>query len=620
MLVLCGLGAVGHAHQVGAQTAELTVPSAVKSFGGRGTSLSDVFSQASLQVRVAFSVLVAALFSLACSIPIARSEPETVLLNVLTAVSMVGCGVLLSRELKQGPWCAGLVACGFLWSARWIGSWDVGPFPVLSGYINWLVFAVGGTTLLMNPNRRLTTKLDHTIFTWFWIVAPLTQTWLVATSRPEWVGFDPSAWWFGFFANRQLFDVGLTVTLVLDAAASIAFIVALGRRVKWMVGLDRLVSIPIYVGAGALGVSSASATGEQMLAIPRPDALNAVLAVGLIVLPLGFVGAALLRRLHQATISQVLHQAFSNAQCDVPAIELALSQTLRDPSLRLYAWNDDRKQYLNGTNSLDSSVTPPYGRSVRDLVAPDGTRVAIVDFDSALEQHPSLLTTASQASAVALQNLRLHNDLQGRLEDLAASRARLAEAAIDERRRIERGLHDGVQQRLLAVVARLGLLQRKTFDSSSRQLAGEVSLEVRETLDDLRDLANGIHPSELRQFGLRSAIDVVAERLPIDIAIDVADIRLTANSEATLYFVACEAMANVVKHAQATRIGITAKSIGNEFVLEIQDNGNGEANMTGGTGLRGCDDRMRSIGGQFEVVPGIAPAGSMVRAKVPLCE
>jgi signal transduction histidine kinase len=482
------------------------------------------------------------------------------------------------------------------------------------------MYAAGGYVLLLAPNPSASGRLDRVVVAWFWIGSSITQAALVMTSKPEWMGFSPSAWWFGLFASHHAFRVAGDATMALNLLVAIGFVVALSRRFRRMVGLDRIVTAPVYIGGAVLGVLASAATGEQMIAIPKMDSMYVVFTIGLIVMPLAFVGAALLRRLEHATVSQALRQAFADARWGVADIETALRETLRDPTLRLFVWSETVSAFIDGERTVDRLHEPLPGRSRQELRAPDGNCVAIIDIDVALEHHPSLVATASQVSAAALQNMRLHGDWEARVGELHRSRARLVEAAMEERRRIEHELHDDVQQRLLAVVARLGLLQRETSQQASRELAKELSGEIRATLEDLERLANGIHPPELRQFGLRSAIDVMAERLPLEIATNVADVRMSPIQEATLYFVAWEALTNVMKHASATKVDVVASVSGDNMILEVRDNGKGGADMAHGTGLTACDDRVRSIGGEFEISHNVDAGGTVIRARVPICE
>jgi signal transduction histidine kinase len=185
----------------------------------------------------------------------------------------------------------------------------------------------------------------------------------------------------------------------------------------------------------------------------------------------------------------------------------------------------------------------------------------------------------------------------------------IARAAAEERRRIERDLHDGAQQRLVALALRLRCAQR--------QLAGGAGLEVARVLteavdelgaavEELRELARGVQPALLADEGLAAALASLAGRLPFPVSLDVPEERLPAQVEATAYFVACEALANAAKHAQASRAAVSARLRAGLFVLEVEDDGVGGAQLWSGSGLHGLADRVEALGGRLWVE---SPAG-----------
>src|SRR5690606_8021248 len=163
--------------------------------------------------------------------------------------------------------------------------------------------------------------------------------------------------------------------------------------------------------------------------------------------------------------------------------------------------------------------------------------------DADLTRHRAIVDSALAAVALNLENARLHTELLNRLQDLQASRARIVEAGIAERRSVERNLHDGAQQRLLALAATLGRVPGNATDPELRRLVDQARAELRSALGELRDLARGIHPAMLEQVGLAAAVETVAERLPLPVEVRVAPGRPPTAVLATAYFVICEALA-----------------------------------------------------------------------------
>ncbi|HVI36207.1 MAG TPA: histidine kinase [Gaiellales bacterium] len=240
----------------------------------------------------------------------------------------------------------------------------------------------------------------------------------------------------------------------------------------------------------------------------------------------------------------------------------------------------------------------------------DGERLVLVLADPALRRHGRLVTAAVSAVALALANARLQAGIRAQLEQIRAAGARILEVGLAERRRLERDLHDGAQQRLLALTMQLGALRRSAADERTRQLVDAARADLRSAVQDLRDLARGLHPAVLSDAGLRPALESVAQRLPIPVRLDVPDGRW----DAAAYFLVCEALTNVVKHAGATHARVVVRDGGDRLCVEVTDDGAGGAERGLGGGLAGLRDRIRVLGGDLTVLspparaPGSPPA------------
>jgi len=245
-------------------------------------------------------------------------------------------------------------------------------------------------------------------------------------------------------------------------------------------------------------------------------------------------------------------------------------------------------------------------------------RIGVVVADPALARHQGLVNAAVGASGLALRNARLQAELRAQLDQVHASRRRIAEAGVAERRRIERDLHDGLQQRLLALTLTLAQVRASTDDPAVLKVVEMMRTEMHIALQELRDVAHGVLPAMLAQGGLQPALDDVVERLPLTVDLDVAPGRWPPWVETTAYFIACEGLANVVKHATAEHAGVRISSSDNELRLEVTDNGRGGADPSRGTGLAGLADRARAIGGDLTVKT--RPAGGTLLQAVLPCE
>jgi signal transduction histidine kinase len=222
------------------------------------------------------------------------------------------------------------------------------------------------------------------------------------------------------------------------------------------------------------------------------------------------------------------------------------------------------------------------------------------------------------ASVQAEDERRRFEVERARLAEVRASRARIVEAADEQRRRVARDLHDGAQGGLVRVVMALQIALG----------AGDVPAEVRALLDDalgsassaveeLRELAHGIHPAALTQRGLAAAVQVLTERTSVPVAVEIADRRYPNSVESAAYFVAAEALTNVTKYARASTARVTATRTAEHLVLTVDDDGVGGARLSPGSGLAGLADRLAALDGTLTVSsrPG---EGTHVRAEIPL--
>ena len=232
--------------------------------------------------------------------------------------------------------------------------------------------------------------------------------------------------------------------------------------------------------------------------------------------------------------------------------------------------------------------------------------------DRALCEEPELVRTAGAAAALALENDRLDAELRARYAELQASRARLVAAGDAARRRIERDLHDGAQQRFVALALTLRLARSRVPDDSEAAalLDGGLS-ELSAGLGELRELARGIHPAVLTERGLEPALASLAARAPVPATINAeTEGRLPPAVESAAYFVVAEALTNVAKYANATAAEVTLRREDGHVVIDVEDDGVGGADPAAGSGLRGIEDRVSALDGRLQIE---SPAGGGTR-------
>jgi signal transduction histidine kinase len=245
-----------------------------------------------------------------------------------------------------------------------------------------------------------------------------------------------------------------------------------------------------------------------------------------------------------------------------------------------------------------------------------------IAYDAALRDDPGLVSAAVAAVRLSVENERLQAEVRAQLEAVSASRARLAEAQDTERRRLERDLHDGAQQRLVSLRISLELLRRRLGTDADPAILAELdaaSAEAQAAIGDVRELAQGLHPAILSEAGLGRALESLAERSPVAVEVTThLDGRLPPAVEATAYFVVAEALTNTAKHATAGRATVSARQADGHLLIEIVDDGVGGADIASGSGLRGLEDRVAALGGTLQI-SSPSGAGTTISVELP-CE
>ena len=365
-----------------------------------------------------------------------------------------------------------------------------------------------------------------------------------------------------------------------------------------------LLMIAVLFAIGALG-------SDSSLFRPIQRAMLTVIGIA----PFAFLIGLLDARLARSAVGQLV---IDLGRHPTPTdLRDALARALRDPALTVAYWLPEYATYadLEGRPvALDALAT---GRATR-LIERDGVRVAAIVHDHALEDEPELLDAVVAAAAIALENGQLHAELKARLEELAGSRARVIEAGHKERQRLERNLHDGAQQRLIALSLELSMLEKRLGDDAeARQRLEDAQREIAQSLEELRDVARGLHPAVVTGHGLAVALEQVAARahIPVELRIDLRE-RLPEQTEVAAYYVVTESLTNVTKHAHATSSQVAVSRLDGRLIVEVTDDGVGGADSERGSGLRGLADRVEALGGRLRVWTPVG-GGTRVRAEFP---
>jgi signal transduction histidine kinase len=419
-------------------------------------------------------------------------------------------------------------------------------------------------------------------------------------------------------------DLAMTISrarfwfaLVLLTALAVILI----RRWAGARGPQRHTLAPVLVSGGLvmvlLGVWYAA-----MLAHLDPglvDGLEDARYVVLPTVPFAFLVGLLRSRVAGATVVSEVIARLGDPSLRRSGLSRALAEALDDSSLELAYWVPEQGEYVDAAGRRVE--LPPEGsdRIVTPLEA-GGEPVAVLIHDAALEEERELVRAVGAAAALTLENERLAAELRAKVEELSASRARIVESGDAARRRLERDLHDGTQQRLVSLALSLRILHSRIDGDPGavRELEAARS-ELDGALAELRELARGIHPSVLSDRGLDVALDGLAHRAPLPVELEgTAGERLPGRVESAAYFVVAEALTNVAKYAQATHASVNLTRDDGRLLVEVSDDGVGGADPSTGSGLRGLVDRVSALGGRLEV-DSQSGRGTTVRATIP-CE
>jgi signal transduction histidine kinase len=478
---------------------------------------------------------------------------------VVGLVLVVGGALVLRRSAATG---ALLAATGFAW--------------FLGGLVSWLVFLHRGPLvhlLLSFPRGRLESRFERAVVA-------------------------------GAYADALVYPLGRSslATLVLLAAVLVASLLRHARaggeerrgRAAALVATAGFVAVLAVAAVARLSGAGADSTWLW--------AYEIVLAL---------VGAGL--------SADLLWGRWTKAAATGVVVELGdldregtlrarLARSVGDPLLQLYYWDQARACYVDAVGKPIELPGPPSERSVLLVADDSGEPAAAIVHDPAVLGESLLADAVTAAVRIAVANAELQARVQANVDEVRASRRRLVEAADAERRRLERELREASEPRLRLVAE---LLEQSEAERE------ELRRELDGLREELHELARGIHPRALTEFGLSAALEELAGRFPFAVEVNAEDERLPAAVATAAYFVCSEGLVNAAKHAGASRVGLETRRLDASLVVDVVDEGAGGADLTRGSGLRGLADRVEALGGQLllDSAPG---AGTRLRAEIPV--
>lgn len=372
------------------------------------------------------------------------------------------------------------------------------------------------------------------------------------------------------------------------------------------VGLLTVISIALLVGVQAV---SDSAFG-QALFVTTVALISAV--------PFAFLFGLLRSRISTAGAVSELISTLGETRAKELDIREALAEALGDESLEFFYWLPDREQFVDSAGRPAELPEQGSGRTWSPAEH-DGELIAAIAYDASLADERQLIRATGSAAALALRNQRLEAELRANVEELRESRARIVQTSDAARRELERNLHDGAQQHLVSMALTLRMAQNKIDDDpeNAKELLAQASADLADATTELRELARGIHPAILTDRGLGAALGALATRssVPVELG-EVPEERLPAPVESAAYFVVAEALTNVARYSQATHAEVSVARSNGLARIEIRDDGVGGADINGGTGLRGLQDRVAALDGRLEIESGPG-SGTTIRAELP---
>jgi signal transduction histidine kinase len=533
----------------------------------------------------------------------------------------------LSRRWR---WVAGAAVVSFFMTIA-LKMFDPAPIPppneairnpvlgnrlgeVIVDYGLWIPFAIGVLASLFAAVLAVVLRFRRSAG-----IERLQMLWLVwaAMLTPLAIGYDTLA---GF-----LLGGGGDFSFMLLMFAEVALVVAIGIAVVRyrLYAIERLVNRTLVYVTLSLLLVGAYVGLTLALGVVVAGGSDWVVALATLVVAVAF-------RPLRSRVQDLVDRRFSRARYEgvrrvrdfedevregrrePEAIVPVLAEALHDPLATLLFWLPASSTYADASGEL-VAVLPDDGRA-RFEIEREGARTAVLLHDPGLLEKPDLLRNVLAAAALSIEIARLRVEVRFQLAEVEASRARIVEAGYEERRRLERDLHDGAQQRLVSLGVQIRRLQRTLPRTASilspalDQIVGEVGAAIA----DLRQIAAGVRPARLDD-GLAAALRDLASSSPVPVEVDARSGRVAASVEAAAYYVACEALTNAIKHASASKVAVRAVREDGTLVLTVSDDGVGGAAARRGSGLAGLEDRVAAHGGTLEIV---SPSGQGTRIEV----
>ncbi len=536
--------------------------------------------------------------------------------------AFIGTGLFAWWRRPENHFGFLMTAVGFSWC---IGGLNVANPPgvfIVGFALMALPYAFLVHMLMAFPSGRLEGRLARVVAVAAYLDTTIVQWALVLT-------YDTTREQCGCASNPVLAVSDQTpadVLLLAQAITAIALLggllVVLSRRWQAAGPSQRPVLSPVYVAGTLVAVFGCASLVADITGIPDDVELGIDIAglVALASIPFGFLAGLMKTRFTRAGAVSELVARLSERQTRQRGLRDALADALGDPDLTLAYWLPERREFVNDAGQLCELPALGSGR-VATVIEARGEPVAAIVHDASLEDERELVRAVGGAATLTLENARLEAELRAKVEELRESRERMMRAGMAERRRLERNLHDGAQQRLVSLALGLRLVRDRIErdPGEAEAMLESAATELDAALEELRELARGIHPAVLSDRGLDTALEALVSRAPLPVELEETPRdRLPEPVALAAYFVVAEALTNVAKYASASHATVRAVRDNGHLIVEVSDDGVGGADPSRGSGLRGLADRVSALDGSLEVDEARG-GGTMVRADIP-CE
>ena len=537
--------------------------------------------------------------------------------------------------LRRAAWPAGLVL-GL--GAEWLASPGQNVAAAAADLaVGWALIGCGLTGWSRRPQSRVGPLLALAGFAWFagtlagspsGAVAAFGAALLFVHRGPlchAIIGYPSGrpAGRPGVVAVAACYVCAAVVPLARNDVVTIGVAVLVLAVTVWgyarAAGPSRLARAPAVAAAAVLAIPLAGGSVLRLMAAgPGADrAILVVYEVAVVLIAAGLLAGALLGRWAQVTVTRLVVDLGGASEADT--LRARLANALGDRSLAIGYWLPEARGYVDERGNRVVLPEAGSGKAVT-VIDHDGERIAALVHDATVLNDPGLADSVAQTAGIVLSNVRLQAQVQHQIGEVDASRRRILAAADAQRRRLQQQLEGGAGRRLAGVGELLDLAAQEARTSGDRAATPGLEAarnELEEAQADLRELAAGIHPALLTERGLGPALAALAERSPVPVRLAGPGERLPADIETAVYFACSEALANIAKHAGASRADIGVRSEQGAVIVVITDDGAGGADPAAGSGLKGVADRIEALGGRLQV-QSPAGRGTQLLADIPV--